>query len=398
MRIVVVSRIFAPEVSAASGLLLSWAKEFRDRGHDVTVVTSTPPPGMDSADVDATEGIRVRRAPVVRDRQQYVRGYVSYLSFDVPLFFRLLFSRRADLYVVEPPPTTVAVVRLVGALRRTPYVVDAADLWSDAAALATSNRLVLRALRAVERFALRGSRRNLVVAQVYADRMKEIGIHAPATVVGFGADTGTFRYQPAPPSPAPLFIYAGTYSEWHGAGIFLEAFARIVDSVPGARLQYVGNGQERDLLRARAHELGLSSAVEVLAPVPPAELVPMLSRATVSLSSLKPDGYHYAFTTKIYSSLAAGCPVIYAGEGPTAPFMRSVENADAGVAVPYDVDAVAQAMLEASRNPLSPARRKRLSEWAHARFSLAAVATKVVDASLGVLDNRISSPSPKDPL
>src|SRR5690606_14866450 len=193
VRIVVVSRIFAPEVSAASGLLLSWAKEFRDRGHDVTVVTSTPPPGMDSADVDATEGIRVRRAPVVRDRQQYVRGYVSYLSFDVPLFFRLLFSRRADLYVVEPPPTTVAVVRLVGALRRTPCVVDAADLWSDAAALATSNRLVLRALRAVERFALRGSRRNLVVAQVYADRMKEIGIHAPATVVGFGADTETFR-------------------------------------------------------------------------------------------------------------------------------------------------------------------------------------------------------------
>ncbi|MDO5500237.1 MAG: hypothetical protein Q4F67_11230 [Propionibacteriaceae bacterium] len=35
--------------------------------------------------------------------------------------------------IVEPPPTTGLVVRVACALRRTPYVYYAADLWSVAA-------------------------------------------------------------------------------------------------------------------------------------------------------------------------------------------------------------------------------------------------------------------------
>src|SRR5512133_4100201 len=119
MRVTIVSRIFAPEVSAAPGLLRTWAEQFRDRGCNVTVVTTKPPRGVPDLEID---GVRVRRLAVHRDRQDYVRGYLSYLSFDIPLAFRLLFSRPTDLYVVEPPPTTVAVVRVIAALRRTPYV------------------------------------------------------------------------------------------------------------------------------------------------------------------------------------------------------------------------------------------------------------------------------------
>ena len=122
-RVVIVSRIFAPEASAAALVLGSWATAFRDAGADVTVVTVKPPHGLKITDPD---GVRVRRAPVIRDRQHYVRGYLSYLSFDLPLLFRLLVARRPDLYVVEPPPTTIAVVRIVAWIRRTPYVVRAA--------------------------------------------------------------------------------------------------------------------------------------------------------------------------------------------------------------------------------------------------------------------------------
>src|SRR5690606_39527813 len=66
--------------------------------------------------------VRVRRARVLRDSSGYVRGYLPYLSFDVPAALRLLTVRRPDVVVVEPPPTTGVVVRLVCALRRVPYV------------------------------------------------------------------------------------------------------------------------------------------------------------------------------------------------------------------------------------------------------------------------------------
>ena len=62
MRVVIASRIFAPEVSAASGILRSWAEEFHARGHGVTVLTARPPLGTA---IDDPEGVRVLRVPVL---------------------------------------------------------------------------------------------------------------------------------------------------------------------------------------------------------------------------------------------------------------------------------------------------------------------------------------------
>jgi glycosyltransferase involved in cell wall biosynthesis len=381
-RAVIVSRIFPPEASAASGILRSWACAFRDAGASVNVFTTTPPRGAKISDPD---GIRIRRAPVLRNRHQYVRGYISYLSFDVPLFFRLLFSRRADVYIVEPPPTTVAVVRVVAALRGTPYVVRAADLWSDAAVLVTRSRFVLWTLRRLEMWGLRGAARLFAAHEPLVARLRELGVETPATAIGFGADTDSFRYEPTPKPAAPVFVYAGTYSELHGAGIFIDAFAVLLRRHPRARLRFIGNGEEREALRKRSHELGVDTAVDFQGPIPPLELSPILCAATASLASLKPgQGYDYAFTTKVYSSLAAGCPVIFAGVGPTGPFIRSFDVPGAGVAVHYNVAAVTDAMETAVTAAPQARVRARVSTWTHDRYSLNAIARQVVAESLAI--------------
>jgi len=382
VHVVIVSRIYAPEVAAAAGILASWARAFRDNGCEVTVVTSVPPRGTMTDDPPA---IVVRRAPVLRDRQQYVRGYLSYLSFDVPLVFRLLFARKADLYVVEPPPTTVAAVRMVAALRRTPYAVDSADLWSDAAAMVTNSRLVLTLLRWVEVWGLKGARHLFAAHDPLIARFRELGIHTGATPIGFGADVEAFTYRREPLPATPVFVYAGTYSEWHGAGIFIEAFAEFLPRHPGSRLRFIGNGQERAVLTARVTELGISHSVTFEDPIPPRELAPILAGATASLASLKPgQGYDYAFTTKVYSSIAAGCPVIFTGVGPTVPFLKNAANPDAGVAVAYDAERVEAELERASNHPVEQSARERLSTWAKSEYSLASVAERVVSTSLSL--------------
>jgi glycosyltransferase involved in cell wall biosynthesis len=383
MRVVIASRIFAPEVSAASGILRTWAEEFRDRGFDVTILTAKPPRG---SVIDDPPGIDVRRAPVKRDRQQYVRGYLSYMSFDIPLAFRLLFSRRANLYVVEPPPTTVDVVRVIAALRRTPYVVRAADYWTEAAELVTSSRVIIGTLRRVEAWGLRGARKLFAAHQPLIDRFRAVGITTPAVPIGFGADTKDFRYDGQPPASPPVFVYAGTHSEWHGAGIFVEAMPQVLAAHPGTRLEYYGNGEERDGMLARAHELGISDSVEFHAPIPPASLSPLLAGATASVASLTPvPANEYALATKVYSSLAAGCPVIYAGPGPTVEFLNDAAHPRAGVAVPYDVDAVAAAMIAAAAKPLLPAARAEVAKWSAGQYSLKTIAGLVVDESLAII-------------
>ncbi|HEY9497497.1 MAG TPA: glycosyltransferase, partial [Terrimesophilobacter sp.] len=94
-RALIASRVFEPEGSAAAYRLGALARSLERAGYRVTVLTTR-------SSVDASSTSRVRRWPVLRDKSGAVRGYLQYASFDIPLFFRLLFSPRADVVIAEP--------------------------------------------------------------------------------------------------------------------------------------------------------------------------------------------------------------------------------------------------------------------------------------------------------
>jgi glycosyltransferase involved in cell wall biosynthesis len=373
LRVAIVSRIYRPEPSAASFFLGAVADALTSRGHQVDVLTSRMPKGFRAE----PRKERVSTFPVMRDHNGYVRGYVQYLSFDIPLIFRLLFMRRPDIIFVEPPPTTGVIVRLVCAFRGLPYVYDAADVWADAAASATNSQIVIRMLRSLERFALRGASHIATISQEVIDRLQELDIRKPSTVTGFGADTESFWYQESPIEP--VFLYAGSYSVWHGAEVFIEAFAEFSRVRPGYTLRFIGNSTERRALSLKAYELGIATAVEFLDAVPADELQPMLTRATSSLASLRPEsGYDYAFTTKAYSALACGCPIIFAGPGPTRTFIEEAgKNVNPGAAVAFEAGEIAQAMISLVDDAPDAKARASTAAWIKQNHSLLIVAQKV---------------------
>jgi glycosyltransferase involved in cell wall biosynthesis len=381
VRVTIVSRIYRPEPASASFFLGSVADALLAHGHDVDVLTARLPRGMTSH----ARGERVRTFPVLRDRQGYLRGYLPYLSFDVPLVLRLLFTSRPAVVLVEPPPTTGAVVRVVCGIRRIPYVYDAADIWSDAADMATGSRSVIRVLRAIERFAMRGAAHLVTITPEVVHRVRHLGIDRPITVTGFGADTSEFTVTSAPVEP--VFVYAGSYSAWHGAEVILPALVELRTTHPGFTLRVIGNG-ERAALEARARELGVRDSVEFIEAVPPEALAPHLAGAVATLATLRPGtGYDYAFASKAYSSLAAGCPVIFAGPGPTAAFLDEANRqVRAGAAVAYDSAAIADAMRAFAESPLSTSEREALGAWTAAEHSMAAVARRVASVVERVAD------------
>lgn len=398
-RVLIASRIYRPEPAAASLFLGSVSDALIEAGHEVEVLTVKPPRHLrglagtrtrvGSPGASPTERAeRVRMFPVLRDAQGYVRGYVQYMSFDIPLAFRLLFTKRPAVVFVEPPPTTGAVVRVVCAIRRVPYVYDAADIWSDAAGHATSSQLVVRVLRWIERFAMRGAAGMTTISEGVVERVRELGVTTPISVTGFGADTSVFRYSEKPVEK--VFLYAGTYTELHGADILIDAFSKFSATHPGHRLKFLGNGTGQDRMREAAQRLGVAAQIEFLEPVAAAELQPLLSGAVASLATLHPDGgYAYAFTSKAYSSLASGCPVIFAGPGPTVEFMRkAADSAPIGVAVAYDADAIAGAMRQAADHPLPAQQRAQLADWARAEHSMIAVGHRVREVLEGAANSR----------
>ncbi len=392
MRVAIASRIFEPEPSAASFRLGALAEALSGAGHEVTVLTVRPPERLAGHVADGRRTYRVRRFPVLRDRTGYVRGYVQYMSFDVPLFFRLLFGPARELIVSEPPPTTGFFVRLAAALRRTPYAYYAADIWSDASSQTGAPGWMVRLVRGLERFALRGADVVFSVSDGVTGRLAELGVTGNVVTIGNGIDTTVFEGVEDRPSAATAatheFVYAGTASEWHGAGVFVEALPAVLAARPEARLRFIGGGSEREELEARALELGVSGAVTFEPVLPPESLGPVLRDAVAAVASVRPGaGYDFAFPTKLYSAAACGAPLLYAGIGPAVGFVRTeVEGRPLGIAVAPDAAEVARAMLELLSDESEQggedraARRRAVAAWAADHVSLRAVAGRAIEA------------------
>lgn len=396
-RVLIATRIFAPEGAAAALRLAALARALADGGCEVVVLTSVPPRCLGeqadefdelAAETTAAGGsIRVCRRPVLRDTTGAVRGYLPYLSFDLPLLVRLLTASKADVVVNEPPPTTGLMTRLACAIRRTPYVYYAADILSDAARAQGTPPCVVDAVRWMESASMRGASRVIAVSEGVAERVRALsgrgadvvlnGVDASAPISEDGAGA-TPRGFPA--TRGPVFLYAGTVADWLAPEVFISAFERVRSDLAGARLVFLGQGGAWRSLKRRAR--GVRDII-FHDPVSAEEARYWYASATASLASIRHGAYDYAYPTKILSSLACGTPVIYAGRGAAR---EDVLDAHLGWAVDVDADQIAAAMRSAAACPAEDPRRDRarLRRWVDehrsARASSAEAARIVLDA------------------
>lgn len=312
-----------------------------------------------------------------------VRGYLQYASFDLPLFFRLLFAPRADVVIVEPPPTTGFVSRIACWIRRTPYVYFSADVTSAAVRGIGVSRAVVAVVTALEQFSLRGAAAILAISDQIRDEVLKLGaIERQVTVVGTGIDTDIFTPQGDKPTPgSPYFVYAGMMSEFQGAHVFVEAFETVHRVNPDVRMIMFGGGVDVDDLKSRSSFS--NGRIEFLGSVPPADVAVWMRSATASLASIRPDqGYDFAFPTKALASISCGVPVIYAGPGPLA---KLIPDNELGWATPWNADAVAAAMLEAlDADDLSP--NWKLVNWVESNYSLRAMSARAATAIVAAVD------------
>ncbi len=171
-------------------------------------------------------------------------------------------------------------------------------------------------------------------------------------------------------------------SEVHGAGVFVDAFAKASAEVPDARLVMLGDGADRDAMQRRADAL-VPGWVEFRGQVPGEDVAELLRAASAGLASVRPgSSYEFAHATKVFAATGCGAPVIYAGPGPCADLVR---EGRLGWAVAWDVDAVSAAMVEVLRAPRHDADRARTAAWTRQHASLTAVAARGAAVVLGLV-------------
>jgi glycosyltransferase involved in cell wall biosynthesis len=330
--------------------------------------------------------VSTARASVLRDAGGNVRGYIQYLSFDIPLFFRLLVAR-ADLVVSEPPPTTGFVVAVTSWLRRRPFVYYAADIWTDGLIALGAPKPLISVMRRVEGFVMRSAAGVIAVSDEVAEKVRSFGVPADlVSSIGNGVDTEVFRPDgPVAETVSPTFVYTGAMSEWQGPAVFVEAMPRVLREFPTARIEFFGQGVEESAIRATAERLGLTS-VQLRGVIPPTATAEWIRGATAALASIRPGvGYDFAKPTKTYAAAACGTPVVFAGIGVGA---QLVEDNDLGWRTAYDPDAVAEAMLaaaHAAQDGRSAEAAQARVAWVRENASIAATGHRAADVVLGAL-------------
>lgn len=387
-RVLIVSRLFPPEVSAGAFRLGALARSLVRHRASVRVLTTTPPAhAPDAADA---EGVDVRRWPVLRDAGGNVRGYVQYLSYDVPMFFRLLFSR-FDIVVAESPPTTGLIAAVVAWLKRRPLVYYAADVWTDGVISMGAPKPVVVVMRFMERAVLRRAAAIISVSHEVTERLVLLSANtSKIATVGNGIDTDVFSpdVDPALTAEERYFVYTGTMSEWQQPEIFIRAFAQIAADDPDVQLRFFGQGSVESELRRLAEEL-VPGRVHFGGVISPSDSASWIRGATGALVSIVPGiGYDFAKPTKTYAAAAVGTPVLFAGPEAGATLVR---ESGLGYAVDFSDDAVAAGMRSLLSDAADGAHdrlRAARAQWAHDNVSLSAVADRVTAAISHVVPGR----------
>lgn len=375
-QVIIASRVYPPEVAAAS-FRMQMLAEALETDTAVTVLTSRAPSAPANASSDSS--IVVRRAPVLRDRTGAIRGYVQYLSFDFPLFFRLL-VRRSSVIIAEAPPTTGIVALVVATLTRRRLIYYPGDIWTDAVKSMGASSVVVAVMRWLESRVLRGADRALAVSPEVAERLVELGARSEKVVlVGNGIDTRVFRPEVLPILPGTrYFVYTGTMSEWQEPSIFIRALAELSDTE--VELRFFGQGAAEAELRTLADEL-VPGRVYFGGVVPPEESARWIRGAVGALVSIVPGiGYDFARPTKTYAAAACGTPVLFAGASTGGAVVR---EGGLGEAADFTMDAVRRAMerlLLDHESGVTESMRTQRAEWVRRNASLEAAGARAADA------------------
>lgn len=145
---------------------------------------------------------------------------------------------------------------------------------------------------------------------------------------------------PREPAREPTVAALGIFHRKKGFDLLLDAFARVRERVPNAKLVLAGDGEERAALARRVDELGLAASVSLPGLLRGDEKAKLLANAWLFVSSARRE----PFSNANLEALAAGLPMVVTAVGGNREIVGEREN---GLLVPPDdAGALANGIVE----------------------------------------------------
>lgn len=370
MYILFLSQYFPPEIGAPSARVHEHARRWVQTGHRVVVLTGFPnhPTGIIPPEYrnryfmrEQLDGIDVLRTWLYAAPNEGVFfRTLSYVSFMLSAVLAAIWTRpRCDAVIATSPQFFCAIAGwLIAAVLRRPFVLEIRDLWPEtilALGLLKREALMTRGLEKIELFLYRRADLIVAVTKSFRKVMVSRGVRADKViVVPNGVATRVFRNGDGTRLRAGLdaeascvALYIGTHGMCQGLEVLLEATRALRDR--DIFVLFVGEGAEKQMLRERAREWGLSN-VKFLDQQPRSTVPDFIAASDICIVPLrKREVFSTVIPSKIFEFMAGARPIVLST--PRGEVSRLVERAGCGLHVePENARALSKAISKLADN------------------------------------------------
>jgi colanic acid biosynthesis glycosyl transferase WcaI len=375
-RVLVLTLLFPPDGVSTARLMGDVAEDLQRRGHDVTVLTTTPHYNVD-VEAQARQplrrrwgrllqastyaGIPVLHVPMPRKGRSRLLRVAAWLWFHAvsALAGVVALPWRPDVVLTPSPPLTMGVASwALAGWWRAPFVYNVQEIHPDILVSLGMIRAgpIVWILEAVERFVYRHAGAITVIVPSAERRLLEKGVPPDRVqVVPNFVDIEAVTPEPRPNAFSRahrldgVFVvtYAGNFGPAQQLTTVLHA-ARLLADEPGVRLLLVGGGIEWDRIAQDA--AGLDN-VRVL-PYQPFAAMPAIYGATdVALVPLAGGAGLQALPSKVYQIMGCGLPLVAIADAASDLATLVREAGSGGIAVPGSAESLAGILRAAARDP-----------------------------------------------
>jgi len=353
-RISVLTEYFHPEEASTAQLMTELTTGLTDR-FDVSVVTARP--NYHDADreqsapaSETVDGVDVSRVRSTRfDKDSLPRRVVNWITFTVLVTVHILRHHRDDdaILTLSNPPILPLAAWFHKRITGTPYAYLVYDMYPDMAVelgYISADGPIARIWGWVMRRVYRDADRIVVLGESMRDRLETkmadgeqfdpdkivvIPNWEDETFIEPKAKADNEFANEQDTTDTFTLVYSGNVGRFHDVETAIDAIGLLEErGRSDVQLLVIGEGARKDELESYVEREGIEN-VRFL-PFQPLERLPeTLTCGDASLVGIKPGMVGMCVSSKLYSSLAAGMPVLaVVGEGDEVA--RVVENSECG--------------------------------------------------------------------
>jgi glycosyltransferase involved in cell wall biosynthesis len=326
MRILLISARYLPHRGGLESVVHHIAREFRQQGHSVQIITSRYPRSLPYKEV--IDGMQVTRLHFLLPDQKYLRNY----RFDLwlaGLWFYFYSSQVIRRTINEFQPDVInnhylnevaefTPRSLTGRFSTIPWVISlhGGDVDGEPLLGRTNKERFSRLSR--QAYGLTACS-NFLAAQA---RTLEPALQGKIQVIHNGVDVQLFAEASPFPTDHPYILAVGQLSSHKGFDLLIEAFAQEAGKYPQVQLWIAGEGQERSALELLISQNKLKQRVQFMGKVDEVTVASLIAGCLfIAMPSRREP-----FGIVALEGMAAGKPVLATPVGGLPEFLPVPPN------------------------------------------------------------------------